>query len=162
MTTISTNNPMTFHTNVKQLIKGYNQRARNAVAGAIMDVRNHLINTTPVDTGFAQASWWDTAKAGARHPRTPSFQQKMELRTWRGRRGKVRGGRIGTYWGWYYKSEAPIESLKTGNYFLYNSAAYIKVLEDSHPIARGFIQRAQGKFTQFLQARLNDRTGKLK
>lgn len=161
MSTISTNNPMAFHNNVKELIKGYNQRARNAVAGAITDVRNHIINTTPVDTAFAQASWWDSAKAGARHPRAPSLQQKHELRTLRGR-GKIRGGRIATYWGWYYKSDAPQQSLKTGTYLLYNSAPYINVLEESHPIARGFIQRARGKFSEFLKIRLDDRTGKFK
>ncbi len=151
-----TRDPLQFTKNIKELLAKYNKNARQSVVLALRDMRNDLITSNPVYTGFSRAAWWDSAEKNAAHPRPPSLLEKARVRAILRKRGRG-SALISTSWGWAYSDDAPERSLKTGRYFLANLAPYIRKLNASHPVARRFVDRARERFQANLSKHIKAR-----
>lgn len=104
-----------FATNVARLIAKYQDRQEAIARQTVQEIADRIIGRTPVDTGFARASWWSAIDRGNGHPNPPQPVPSGQ---------KVVGA----------EAVNPLHvATCPGHIFgLYNAAAYIRRLEYGH------------------------------
>lgn len=112
---VVSDDPLVLKTFMDRMTKKYMERAQLTIATAVRDMREEIINNTPVDTGFAKASWWDSNSPSEPHPNPPSVETRLAK------------GQITSQPG---RTDAPLLAFETGRYYLQNSCEYVPLLNE--------------------------------
>lgn len=122
----------TFSADIRQLVAKYKTRVQDVVKQSVQELSERAVTGTPVDTGFARASWWSSVDNGKpTHPSPPAHGA---------------GGAAAI-------APADIAAAPGHLFQLRNGAAYIRRLEYGHSKAQapnGWIRLAIADFPQIV------------
>ena len=123
----------TFSADIRQLVARYKTRVADVVKQSVQELSERAVTGTPVDTGFARASWWSSVdNSKTTHPSPPA----------------PGGGGAAAI------APADIVAAPGHLFQLRNGAAYIRRLEYGHSKAQapnGWVRLAIADFPQIVE-----------